>query len=367
MRVLRIDDRSPYRQLIGVGGVGTGIFFDLEGNRTLGRNESRLGRLLDVRDYCKLHIVIHYVAKFLGAHPSGSPFHILPVGRVGADDAGCKVIEEMKAVGIDTIRVLTTPDRRTLFSVCFQYPDGTGGNITTSNSAAGTLCEADLEGVSESLKLAGRRGIALAVPEVPLELRFHFLQSATQAGAFRAASFAQAEVAAAKQLGLFNHLDLVALNEEEAAEFLGLPFSPENPREFVSKCQEHLRSQLPHLSMIISAGRGGAYGLTSDTFQHCPAPEVDVASSAGAGDSLLGGVLAALAAGLPLVKSDSLVADRSIQSALQMGVWLASYKCLSPHTIHPSADLETLSNFVADRCYSFSPQVRELIAGQAES
>ena len=74
MRVLRIDDHSPYNRLVGIGGIGTGIFFALEGDHTLGRNESRAGRLLDVRDYCKLHIVIHYVAKLLGAHPSGAPF-----------------------------------------------------------------------------------------------------------------------------------------------------------------------------------------------------------------------------------------------------------------------------------------------------
>ena len=78
MRVLRIDERSPYQQLIGVGGLGTGIFFALEGNHTLGRNESRPGQLLDVRDYCKLHIVIHYIAKLLGAQPNSSSFHVFP-------------------------------------------------------------------------------------------------------------------------------------------------------------------------------------------------------------------------------------------------------------------------------------------------
>ena len=66
MRALRIDKSSPYQQLLGVGGIGTGILFALEGNHTLGREESRPGQLLDVRDYCKLHIIIHYVARLLG-------------------------------------------------------------------------------------------------------------------------------------------------------------------------------------------------------------------------------------------------------------------------------------------------------------
>ena len=85
MRVLRIDDRSLYQQLVGVGGTRIRIFFALEGNHTLGRNESRPGELLNIRDYCKLHIVIHYVAKLLG----GQCFRVLPVGgwattRLGA-------------------------------------------------------------------------------------------------------------------------------------------------------------------------------------------------------------------------------------------------------------------------------------------
>ena len=67
MHILRIDSGSQYQGLIGVGGIGSGCFFALEGNHTMGRNESRPGRSLDVRDYCKLHIITHYVAKLLGA------------------------------------------------------------------------------------------------------------------------------------------------------------------------------------------------------------------------------------------------------------------------------------------------------------
>ena len=67
MRVLTINENSPYHKIVGVGGIGSGIFFALEGNHTLGRNESRTATLLPVRDYCKLHIVLHYVAKLLGA------------------------------------------------------------------------------------------------------------------------------------------------------------------------------------------------------------------------------------------------------------------------------------------------------------
>ena len=158
MRSLRIDEHSPYQQLVGVGGLGTGMLFALEGDHTLGRNESRAGRLLDVRDYCKLHIVIHYVAKLLGARCSGLPFHVVPVGNVGGDPAGKYVLEQMRDTGIDTSHVRAIPATPTLFSVCFQYPDGTGGNITTSNSAAGALCKSDIDNIAGLLR-AGRRRV----------------------------------------------------------------------------------------------------------------------------------------------------------------------------------------------------------------
>ena len=176
MRFLRIDQNSPYGQLVGVGGLGTGMFFELEGDHTLGRNESRSGRLLDVRDYCKLHIVMHYVAKLLGARPSGLPFHVVPIGNVGDDLAGQYVIEQMADVGIDASHVRAIPATPTLFSVCFQYPDGAGGNITTSNSAAGALSRSDIDKIAELLTRGAKHVIALAVPEVRLDVRQYFLE-----------------------------------------------------------------------------------------------------------------------------------------------------------------------------------------------
>jgi sugar/nucleoside kinase (ribokinase family) len=366
MRVLRIDQNSPYRQLLGVGGIGSGIFFHLEGDQTLGRNESRPGRLLDVRDYCKLHIVIHYVAKLLGARVSGSPFHVLPVGKVGEDAPGRQVVREMTEAGIDTRLVQAMPDRPTLFSVCFQYPDGAGGNITTSNSAASVLCAEDVDGVVGLLEAGASHAIALAVPEVMLEVRQRFLQLATRTGALRVASFVPAEIESARQAGMFEMLDLVSLNEEEAGELIGCAFVSTAADAFVARCQDFLRNSYPNLQMVVSAGNGGAYGVSTGSWNHCPAPEVEVASTAGAGDAMLGGIIAALAAGIPFLhaKSTRRVGDRRIQTALELGVLLGSYKCLSPHTIHPSAGMDALIGFGRDRGQGFCPQIEELLTAQ---
>lgn len=346
--------------MIGIGGIGSGIFFALDGNHTLGRDESRLGRLLDIRDYCKLHIISHYVARLLGAG-AGSDFRVIPIGKVGDDAPGRQMILEMKAAGMETDHVQTVTGSPTLFSACFQYPDGTGGNITTSNSAAAQLKCEDLDSLQG---LFSEPAVALAAPEVSLEVRAHFLQMATGRGAFRAASFTAAEVAPALELGMFANLDLVSLNEGEAAAFAGRAFDPRNPMPFLRACEKSLRTNYPQLRFVVTAGCLGAFAFCQGAWDFCPAPVVQVASTAGAGDALLGGLIAATVAGLPFLRRDhSLDRDRPqpIASALDLAVLLASYSATSPHTIHPEAAMENLIALAADLRIAFTPSVNALL------
>ncbi len=368
MRFLKIDASSPYEAIIGVGGIGTGCFFKLEGDHTLGRNESRPGQLLDVRDYCKLHIVTHYIAKLVGSEGRNNRFHVVPVGKVGDDAAGESVLQRMQEVGIDTRFVSKTPGKPTLFSVCFQYPDDSGGNITTSNSAAAALSNEDVDAaVDEVVAPGGNRVIALSVPEVPLLARRHFLSRARQAAAFCVASFVSAEIAAAKELGCFELLDLLAVNQSEAAELMGTPFSKQEPEAFVEQCLWFVNDCHPDLRLMVSAGNHGVYGFARGTWNFCPAPAVAVASTAGAGDALLSAVIAAIAAGIPFLNEDMATErlNASIATALEFGVLLASYKVTSPHTIHPGACLDTLVEFAGKLGVDFTPEFMDRFSGEA--
>jgi sugar/nucleoside kinase (ribokinase family) len=362
MRFLRIDDDSPFRQLVGVGGLGTGIFFALDGDHTLGRNESRLGRLLDVRDYCKLHIVMHYVAKLLASDQGQFP--VRPIGKVGDDSAGRFVLTEMRSVGMDTTFVKVVSGRPTLFSACFQYPDGNGGNITTSNSAAATLSAEEIEEAWSRFESVGPTSIALLVPEVPLISRSRFLGLAKQAGTFCVASFAFGEIAEAKRLGMFDDLDLVALNEDEAAEFAGEPSIGESAPNFAERLCGLLGAGYSHLKVLMSVGKDGAYCVDAAGWSYSPAPIVEVASTAGAGDCLLGGTLAALASGIPLrIGRGTMKIDQDrprLASALDFGVLLASYKVSSPHTIHPDASLDDLLRFGQKLGIAVAPRIEHL-------
>jgi sugar/nucleoside kinase (ribokinase family) len=359
MHVLRIDEHSPFRQLVGVGGLGTGMFFALQGDHTLGRNESRLGSLLDVRDYCKLHIVTHYVAKLLGA--SQGQFSVVPIGKVGDDAGGAFVVREMRAVGIDTRFVEVVAGKPTLFSVCFQYPDGSGGNITTGNSAAAEVSAEDIDRAEALFQSVGPRTIALLVPEVPLASRQHFLAVARQKGAFSAASFVSGEIADAKRLGMFDQLSLVSLNEEEAADLVGE--APGTPELFLDRLFRLVASTYPQLGVVMSAGKNGAYFIDRSGWSHSPSPRVEVASTAGAGDCLLGGILGAMAAGIPLRHARRRPTTQPVlEDALDFGVLLASYKVSSPHTIHPDASLGELLRFADRLGVSVVSEVEQLVS-----
>lgn len=113
--------------------------------------------------------------------------------------------------------------------------------------------------------------------------------------AHRAASFAAAEVKSAREAGIFHLLDLAALNED---------------------------------------------GITAHAGAFSPAPRLKVLSTAGAGDSLLGGFVAGFAIGMPFI-SKTLIRDariRRIASALQLGVPPACDTELCANSAHENRD-----------------------------
>jgi len=360
---LRLGEGAPYRRLVGVGGIGAGMFFALEGNHDLGRNESRPGRLLDVRDYCKLHIVAHYPAVLLGARADGGPFHVLPVGKIGADEAGRRLRAEMEGAGMDVRFVDVVPGRPTMLSVCFQYPDGSGGNVTTVDSAGALVGERDVDLAERWLS---PDTIALAAPEVPLAVRAHLLRRAGARGALRVASLARAEVEEARETGFLALVDVLALNQDEAAALAGAPFAPEAPEPFLRRLADVVLAFQPRVRLVVTAGARGAFAFEGAEWTHAPALPVAVASTAGAGDALLGGIVAGLAAGLPFTGTDrrALLAERPLESAFDVGVFVAGFKVTSPHTIPPDLSPATLLAFARKHGLAFAGGLARLLPAE---
>jgi ribokinase len=334
-----------YRAMLGVGGIGTGVFFALAGNHTLGREESRGGHFLDRRDYCKLHIIAHYVQTLLGPG-----FATLPIGKVGDDEAGRRLVEEMQAAGLDVRYVALCPGEQTLASFCLVYPDGSGGNLTTDDSACDRVDAAYVSRAEPEFARFAGRGIALAAPEVPLAARRRLLELGTAYRFLRVASFVSAEMQPAAESGLLGETDLLGINLDEAAALGGAPAAGREPVEVVEAAVERLRGLNPAMLVSITAGRLGSWSWDGTSLAHLPAWPATVVSTAGAGDAHLAGIIAGLAAGLAMAQ------------AHELGALVAALSVTSPHTIAPEVEREAL-RALADRLrVPLSGAVRDLLA-----
>lgn len=339
--------------MIGVGGIGTGTIIELDGDETLGRTESRMGRLLDGRDYCKLHIVEHYVAVLVGPQSGSNSCRVIAVGNVGHDDVGIALMREMTDAGIDICYVRVEPNRKTLFSVSFLYPDKSGGNITINNSAAGKLDHALLDRCRTELDAAGPHAIALCLPEVPLEARSEFLRIATECGSFRIASFAAGEMDAVRSLNLLSRVDLLALNRDEAASLGALKARGPKKLEAREACLQVATFANPRIRLIVSAGAEGVDVFDQGAWSHHAAVPTEVVSTAGAGDALLGGVIAGIVQGLPLVRrTHERNGQDTGESAIDLGLLVAGFSLTSAHTIHPGFTVQALRGFAAAKSNS---------------
>jgi ribokinase len=338
-----------YRVMIGTGGIGTGIFFTMTGNNTLGREESRAGRFLDRRDYCKLHIISHYVKVLLGGD-----FQTILLGKVGDDTAGHSLMEEMCQVGLDTTYVKVVPGESTMLSVVFTYPDGSGGNLTPEDSACDRVDAKFIQQAAPQFILWRGKGIALAAPEVPLAARKALLALAAENQFLRVGSFVSGEICPALEMGLFNMLDLVALNIDEVATLMGS--SSEEGVESAVKAEsiahaavEHFGRQFPHLWLSLTAGKHGSWSWDGSNFSHQPAFPSRLVSTAGAGDAHIAGIIAGLVSGLTLAQ------------AQELGSLVAALSVTSPHTIAPEVGRDALAAFAHERTVLLSAQVNALL------
>jgi ribokinase len=329
LAALHIDQATRrWDTAVGVGGLGSGEIVLLDGNATLGREESRAGRFLDARDYCKLHIVGHYLQTLL----SGG-FRVVPIGLVGTDDTGRRLIEEMRLIGMETAHVRQVV-ARTLQSVCFVYPDGSGGNVTSSDSAS-SLVDGEMVGRELSqMTMNGGRMVAIALPEVPLDARASLLDDATELGAYRAASFTTEEIGGIDPT-TWRRIDLLAINVDEAHGLVGMRDEP--PDIVAAGVARRFEDVAPDLRFAVTAGQEGSWIWDGRKLGHQPAVSAgEVVGTAGAGDAFLAGLLVGLAGQLDL-------GDAHLLAAL-----VAAVAVTSPHAIHPRLDRAAL-RAAADR------------------
>ncbi|NMC37444.1 MAG: carbohydrate kinase family protein [Bacteroidales bacterium] len=335
-------EKLRYKGIVGTGGIGSGKFFRLKGNHTLGREESREGHFLDKRDYCKQHIILHYLLKLLG--PS---FSVIPVGRLGDDDTGRLLYEEMKNDGFNMKYIEIVPGVSTLFSFCFFYPDGSGGNLTTDDSASAGVNAEFIERASEEIKKFGCKGIVMAAPEVPMESRKKLLELGREYGSLCSASFTSGEIKKAIDEKIMNNVDLLSINLDEAAAVVMSPSN--NPDGIVKSAVRLFEKSNRNIMVAVTGGINGSWCWDGRELHRFPAVKTRAAGTAGAGDAFFSGLLTGLILGLPL------------SEAQQFATLLAGLSVTSPDTINKEADRITLRAFMKTSGMRFCESIHGLL------
>ena len=357
---------GEYKAIIGTGGIGSGMMFELEGDHTLGREESRAAMLDDCRDFCKLHIMLHYVAVLLGSdHDDESTFQTVPLGKVGRDPVGKDMVRLMKETGMDTRYVITTAEAPTLFSICFLYPDHTGGNITTCCSASSMLHPIEIQATSQLCYDYGKHAIALAAPEVPIESRLELLKMAGESGLPRFCTLTSAEMSDPLAPDCIANTEFLAINRDEATALCGMQYDPNDPQPFLAAMAHAVEELNPALKLLVTVGEVGSWGWQDGRWEFIPAARVGVKSTAGAGDASMAGVIVATAIGLPFIRSEPVLrkglAELPIETATDFAAVLGSVSIVSADTINMDADAGYLLDHGYTLGLTFCPELKKLL------
>ncbi len=345
---------ATYRKCVGAGAIGHGIAFELQGNETLGRNESRLGHLLPSRDFCKLHIICHYIGIFLGKR---HPIHL--ISAVGDDEAGAKLIQEAQEANLNPNWVIRTPDFPTPFCVCFQYPDKSGGNITEGSSSA--LCVRP-DWIDKALGEIGigPDSIVLAAPEIPFESQLHLLAEGRNRGAFTVSTSISDQAVAFLEEGGLANTDLFAINIDEARAIAKLPADADS-ETVIERCLKECFTANPELRLIITLGSEGVTTAYGGKALRLPGIKVTAVATAGAGDALLAGTIVGLWSGLPFTPDATPNPGTPLTSAVEFGTALAACSVTSPDTIHFGINPQSFLEFCKEQGRHLSPEIQNIL------
>jgi sugar/nucleoside kinase (ribokinase family) len=261
-------------------------------------------------------------------------------------------MKEMAAAGLDMRYIQIIPGTQTLYSFCLLYPDSSGGNLTTDNSACDLVEASDVTQAEADFAAYRSQGIALAAPEVPLAARQKLLQLGTKYSFRRVAAFTSAEILPAIEMGLLDEIDLLALNRDEAAAAAGIQSRAGDgpPQPVVDAAFDALRAINPKLQVTITAGGWGSWSWDGKDVYHMPAFPTEVVSTAGAGDAFLAGVIAGQSAGL------------NLQAAQELGMLVAAHSVTSLHTIDPQVNRKSLSLFATQASLALSARVDQFLS-----
>jgi 6-phosphofructokinase 2 len=128
----------------------------------------------------------------------------------------------------------------------------------------------------------------------------------------------------------------VSLMKPNAEELSAMTDNPCETREQQIRAGRKLVREGRAKILLVSLGAEGALLITDEVVEHFPAPKVEVHSAVGAGDSMIGGIVFALASG------------RSLSESVRYGVAAGTATLMTPGTeLCHKRDVDRLAETVA--------------------
>lgn len=211
------------------------------------------------------------------------------LGAVGQDAHGAALLAALQADGIDTHAVEHIAGTPSGTAAILLMPDGEN-SIVVIPGANHALTPERVRAQAARLRQAR---VVVAQLECPLDAVAEALAIAREAGAVTVLNAAPVQPLGDALLG---QLDWLVVNEIEAAALAGMPVP--GPAE-ARAVAEQLRRRGPR-QVLVTLGAEGLVLAGPEGTLALPAPRVQAVDTTGAGDTVVGALAAALAAGRPL-------------------------------------------------------------------
>lgn len=174
----------------------------------------------------------------------------------------------------------------------FSVEDGSGLPPTTFNQKGPPVQDSDLVRLRSLLKskVDAARWVALGGSLPPGTPPEYYAETTRWAKEHGVRVLVDAD-GPSMQLALKAGPDLIKPNGDEAARLLGREVNPDTAPKAIDELYEQLSAANPNAIVILSLGAFGAFLKSGETKLRGRSPQVEVNSTIGSGDSLLGGFL----------------------------------------------------------------------------